>query len=312
MQNWNFGGVPNGPTTGFAGTPFLNFNHTYDITDSIARCTTLTRSRRGIYLHKSLKDQTAFTSVNGNINFARDTNNPNDANWAFANALLGNYDTLAAIQPGAERPVPLLERGMVCAGQLARHQKLTLEYGIRFYWVQPQYDAALQTSSFNPALYDPAAEAVLRTAALDANGNRVSVNPLTGEIGPAALIGSIVNNGKGFINGVYANGMGLAGKNGYPEGLDGRPRHSVRAAPGHRVPVRSEDRNARRRRRLLRPPAGQPGVRHAAEPAVHHHSAVLLRQPGVDSTCFRGHVLPRRRGWASTRPATSRRRTTGT
>jgi hypothetical protein len=101
--------------------------------------------------------------------------------------------------------------------------KLTLEYGLRFYWIQPQYDEALQTSSWNKALYDPAARAVLRTAGLDANGNRVSINPITGEVGPAALIGSIVNNGKGFVNGLYANGMGLAGKNGYPKGLmDGR------------------------------------------------------------------------------------------
>ena len=97
-------------------------------------------------------------------------------------------------------------------------RKLTLEYGIRFYWVQPQYDKALQTSSWNPALYDPVGAAVLRTAGLDAKGNRVSINPMTGEVGPAALIGSIVNTGKGFVNGVYANGMGLAGKN-YPKGL---------------------------------------------------------------------------------------------
>ena len=68
-----------------------------------------------------------------------------------------------------------------------------------------------------PGLYNPAATAVLRTAALDANGNRISVNPLTGETGPAALIGSIVNNGKGFVNGVYANGMGLAGKTDIPK-----------------------------------------------------------------------------------------------
>ena len=36
------------------------------------------------------------------------------------------------------------------------NKKLTLDYGMRFYWIQPQYDAALQTSSFNPALYNAA------------------------------------------------------------------------------------------------------------------------------------------------------------
>lgn len=218
VQNWNFGGVPNAPTTNFAGTPFLNFNHTYDITDSIAKVHDTHTLKAGIYLHKSLKDQTAFTSVNGSINFARDANNPNDANWAFANALLGNYQTLQQSNQVLNGQYRSWNVEWYVQDNWRATQKLTLEYGVRFYWVQPQYDKALQTSAWNPGLYDPAARAVLRTAALDASGKRVSVNPLTGEMGPAALIGSIVNTGKGFINGVYANGMGLAGKN-YPKGL---------------------------------------------------------------------------------------------
>jgi hypothetical protein len=219
IQNWNFGGVPNGPTTGFAGTPFLNFNHTYDITDSIAKVHNAHTIKGGIYLHKSLKDQTAFTSVNGTINFDRDANNPLDSNWAFSNALLGNYATLEQSNQVLNGQYRSWNVEWYVQDNFRVSRKLTLDYGIRFYWVQPQYDQALQTSSWNKSLYDPAATAVLRTAALDANGTRVSVNPLTGERGSAALIGSIVNNGKGFVNGVYANGMGLAGKNGYPKGL---------------------------------------------------------------------------------------------
>jgi hypothetical protein len=46
-----------------------------------------------------------------------------------------------------------------------------------------------------------------------------AINPVTGAIGPRALQGAIVNTGKGFVNGLYANGMGQAGQNGYPKGL---------------------------------------------------------------------------------------------
>lgn len=219
VQNWNFGGVPNAPTTNFAGTPFLNFNHTYDITDSVAKVFNSHTIKGGIYLHKSLKDQTAFTSVNGIINFDRDANNPLDTNWAFSNALLGNYDTLQQSNQVLNGQYRSWNVEWYLQDNWRVTSKLTLDYGMRFYWVQPQYDAALQTSSWNKALYNTANTAVLRTAALDSKGNRVSVNPLTGELGPAALIGSIVNNGKGFVNGVYANGMGQAGKNGYPKGL---------------------------------------------------------------------------------------------
>src|SRR5258708_39083900 len=87
---------------------------------------------------------------------------------------------------------------------------LTLDYGIRFYWIQPQYDAAHQTSAFNPSLYDPAKGGVLRLP--NANGS-LAVDPLTGATGPKALIGSLVNNGQGYVNGLYANGMGQSGKN---------------------------------------------------------------------------------------------------
>lgn len=218
IQNWNYGGVPNAPTSAFNGTPFSNFNHTYDITDSMAKVRGAHTFKGGLYLHKSNKDQTAFTSVNGTIQFGRDANNPGDTQWAFSNALLGNYDTLQ-------------QSSIVLNGQYRSWNvewylqdnwritpKLTLEYGIRFYWVQPQYDAADQTSSWNAALYNPASAGILQTAAL-VNGARVAINPLTGAQGPAALIGSLVNNGKGFVNGLYANGMGLSGGGSYPEGL---------------------------------------------------------------------------------------------
>ena len=32
--------------------------------------------------------------------------------------------------------------------------RLTLDYGLRFYWVQPQYDQAMLTSNFIPSLYN--------------------------------------------------------------------------------------------------------------------------------------------------------------
>ena len=223
VQNWNWGGVPNGPTSNFNGTPFKNFNHTIDITDSLAKVSGAHTYKAGIYLHHSAKDQTAFTSVNGTIWFDRDTNNPNDANWAFANAALGNYDRLQQSSVVLNGQYRSWNVEWFVQDNWRATKKLTLEYGIRFYWIQPQYDEAHQTSAWNPGLYDPAARGILRMPILDANGNRIALNPVDGTTGPAALIGSLVNTGKGFVNGLYANGMGQSAKNGYPAALiDGR------------------------------------------------------------------------------------------
>ena len=106
--------------------------------------------KAGIYLHKSLKDQTAFTSVNGTINFDRDANNPNDTNWAFANALLGNYDTLQQSSVVLNGQYRSWNVEWYVQDNWRVNNKLTLDYGIRFYWIQPQYDAAYQTSAWNP------------------------------------------------------------------------------------------------------------------------------------------------------------------
>lgn len=218
IQNWRYN-VPNAPFTGFNGTPFRNFNHTWDITDNVSKVRGSHTFKAGIYLHRSWKDQTAFTSVNGNIWFDRDGQNPGDTNWAYSNAILGNFQRLQ-------------QSNVVLNGQYRNWniewyvqdnwrvtRSLTIDAGIRFYWIEPQYDQALQTSSFNPALYAPEARAFLMQRGLDAQGQIVAVNPLTGQTAPRALIGSIINTGRGFVNGLYANGMGRAGVDGYPRGL---------------------------------------------------------------------------------------------
>ncbi|MBI3679312.1 MAG: carboxypeptidase regulatory-like domain-containing protein [Acidobacteria bacterium] len=218
VQNWRYGGVPNAPFTGFNGTPFRNFNHTWDITDNISKVWGTHTLKGGFYLHKSQKDQTAFTSVNGDIWFDRDSQNPGDTNWAYSNAIVGNFQRLAQSNVVLNGQYRSWNAEFYVQDSWRVNSKFTLDYGIRFYWIQPQYDAALQTSSFNPALYNLQNTAALIQPAL-VNGAAVGVNPVTGAVVPRALISSIVNTGKGFVNGLYANGMGLAGKDGYPAGL---------------------------------------------------------------------------------------------
>jgi len=44
-----------------------------------------------------VKTENAFRPYNGTIDFGRDATNPGDANWAFANALLGNFRSYTQI-----------------------------------------------------------------------------------------------------------------------------------------------------------------------------------------------------------------------
>lgn len=218
VQNWRWGGVPNAPFSNFNGTPFRNFNHTWDISNNTTKVMRSHTLKAGIYMHYSQKDQTAFTSVNGDIWFDRDASNPGDTNWAFANALLGTFRQLAQSNTVLNGLYRYWNVEWYAQDSWRVNSRLTIDYGMRFYWIQPQYDAALQTSAFNPALFDRNQAAVLMQPVL-VNGQRASRNPITGAIGPAALAGSIINTGgSAFVGPLYANGMGRAGRN-YPRGL---------------------------------------------------------------------------------------------
>src|SRR5262249_17310374 len=108
-------------------------------------------------------------------------------------------------------------------------RRLTLDYGLRISWYQPQYDTRLQTGSFNPTQYDPSKAVRLYfpvCLVLDNQGpcqsqNRRAVDPalqipgfqptLTNTL-PSNFIGAIV-----LGSGDLADGIGRASQ-GYPSG----------------------------------------------------------------------------------------------
>ncbi|MBK5292547.1 MAG: carboxypeptidase regulatory-like domain-containing protein [Acidobacteriia bacterium] len=225
IQNWRYN-VSNAPFTAFNGTPFRNFNHTWDFTDNVSKVMGAHAFKAGLYVHRSWKDQTAFTSVNGNIWFDRDAQNPGDTNWAFSNALIGNYQRLQQSNQVLNGQYRNWNVEWYVQDNWKIRSNLNLDIGVRFYWIEPQYDQALQTSSFNSALYNGANQAVLLQPYRNASGTIVARNPVTGQESPRALIGSLFNNGRGYVNGLYANGMGLSGATDYPRGLiDSRGLH---------------------------------------------------------------------------------------
>jgi hypothetical protein len=90
---------------------------------------------------------------------------------------------------------------------------LTLDFGVRFSVINPWYDEKNQVSSLRLANYDKSKRVQLYQPIL-VNGARRAVNPLTGAIEPAALIGAIVpNSGDPF------NGMVVGGVNGVERGM---------------------------------------------------------------------------------------------
>ena len=152
----------------------------------------------------------------GNFNFGKDTNNPNDSNYAYSNALLGNFVSYM------EQTTPIYGRNIRSSylewfGQdtWKVNRKLTLDYGLRFTWYQPLHPPekqANQAAIVALERYDAKKAAILWRPVMS-GGKRMAQNPLTGAIGPAIMIGAFVTG-----SGDTAPGAVLGSDKTYPLG----------------------------------------------------------------------------------------------
>ncbi|MEO5823035.1 MAG: carboxypeptidase regulatory-like domain-containing protein [Vicinamibacteraceae bacterium] len=201
------------PNIGSNNAPFYNFNTTYDFLANLTKVWGRHTSKFGVYAQKSLKDQSGFGANNGNINFSNDTANPFDTGYSAANAAIGVFNTFqqASVYPIGEYRYWNVEWYLQDNWKV--NDRLTLDYGLRFYWVQPQHDVAGLTSNFAPELFNQSDAVRLYRPAI-VNGTRVAQDPVTGQTLPAALIGRIVPQ-----SGSLTNGIGQGGQNGVPDRL---------------------------------------------------------------------------------------------
>jgi hypothetical protein len=230
VPNFRFGGIGNQafPNIDFNGLPFINQNHTFNFIDNVSKIVGVHTIKAGFYAQRSRKDQTVFARTDGDINFNNDGNNPLNTQHPFSNALLGIYNSYTQ----ANNFTKGLYRYWNVEGYIQDNWKatrrLTLDYGVRISWIEPQYDRLLQTGAFNPSQYDranaprlffpvclsfnPDNGACVDRRAMDPALIAAGVLPTTGNTQPQNLIAAFVPG-----TGNLANGIGQASK-GYPRG----------------------------------------------------------------------------------------------
>jgi hypothetical protein len=190
------------PRFGSNNAPFYNFNQNYDFMANLTKVWGRHSTKAGFYMQRSHKDQSGFGPNNGQIQFNDNASNPFDTGFSFANAATGVFDFYeqANIWPVGEYRYWNVE--WYLQDNWKASDRLTLDYGIRFYWVQPQYDQAFLTSNFIPGLYNSADAVRLFEPGLNAAGQRVAIDPVTGQTLAAAFIGRIVPNSGDIANGL--------------------------------------------------------------------------------------------------------------
>jgi hypothetical protein len=214
IPNMFFGSeVTNSPNIFIGGMPYDNENPTQNITDNVAKVFARHTLKAGIYIETSTKRQTATEVNNGRLYFNTDSSNPGDTGWDFSNMLLGNYQTFDQSNTYLKGFYYYRTFEWYVQDNWKVRPNLTLDYGIRFSNLQPWYEQKNNISSFQPSAYDPKQAVQLYQPTL-VNGVRSSINPLTGQTGPAALIGAIVPNSGNPYNGIVTpttstNGRGM-------------------------------------------------------------------------------------------------------
>jgi len=175
----------NSPGPYLGATPWSQYNTTLNINDNLTWVKGVHTFKVGIFYQKSNKDQIAWGNVNGQVNFSQGPTSGGTCAAGvtcalgdpLASALLGSYNSL---DQSTARPTGNFRYNQIeFYGQDTWKvtQRLTLDLGLRFAYIPPQFDAKNQVALFNPAAYNPAT-----AVQIDGSGNIIpgSGDPLDG------------------------------------------------------------------------------------------------------------------------------------
>jgi hypothetical protein len=220
---FNGGRIANGPNIGSNNAPFYNFNTTRDTSASLSKIWNSHNVKFGFFWQNSFKPQSSFANNNGVYNFVNDASNPFDTGFGFANAAIGVYNQFTQASDYVIGKYRYNNVEWYAQDNWKVTSRLTLDYGMRFYWIQPQFDEDSQTANFLPDQFKASDASLLyRPVCIGANpcggANRRAVDPraltpgfvaTTANTIDGAYIGRLVPNTGKLTNGVLQAGQGI-------------------------------------------------------------------------------------------------------
>jgi hypothetical protein len=202
------GRIANQPFFNTGQAPFTNFNTTYDVVTNLTKVMGGHAAKVGFYYQKSLKDQSAFANHNGEYVFSNSANNPYDSSHPFANAALGVFNTFNQASAFLKPKWRYTNIEWYLQDTWRTRNNLTLDMGVRFYHLTPQWDVSGLASNFLPEEFNSSAAVRLFTPAI-VNGQRVGYDPVTGQTVNAAFIGRVVPGSGDRFQGTFQGGNGI-------------------------------------------------------------------------------------------------------
>lgn len=197
------------PSTYFGATPWHQATTTINANDNLTWSKNSHTFKFGVFYQRARKDQIAWGNSNSQLNFNAlctsvagcQTATTSNSGSPFASALLGYFNSFnqSSSRPTGYYRYNQLEFYAQDTWQIS--PRLTADYGVRFVYIPPQYDARNQIALFTQSAYDPA--------------NAVTITPS----------GSIVPNTGNRLNGMTYSSNGTLPKGGWnSQGIMPEPR----------------------------------------------------------------------------------------
>jgi hypothetical protein len=173
---------------------------------------------KGGFYFEYLRNHEARGGIwNGRFDFRSTGNNPLNTNHGFSNTVLGVFQNYTEVDNYRSTRNNHLQAEWYVQDTWRAANRLTLDYGMRFLWFTPYWQANERTAAFVPDRWDPAnAPRMYQPARI--NNQNVALDPVTGQTLNQVYIGTFVPG-----SGDPANGMVSASDRSYPRGFRDNP-----------------------------------------------------------------------------------------
>ena len=161
------------PGSYFGSTPWHQAATNITANDNLTWSLHSHTTKYGVFYERSRKDQISYGNANGQFSFnacstsaegcQQGAANSHDGS-PFASALLG---TFTSFDQSSARPTGYFRYNQVefyAQDTWQVSARLTLDYGVRFVYIPPQYDAHNQIALFTPSAYDPGSAVKINTS----------------------------------------------------------------------------------------------------------------------------------------------------